>query len=302
MYDSWAMRMSQILRLWEDDPTVSAVSREIRWRVWYSCCMINIWASTGHNIPRMIDSQRNLIVDLTPEDTFQHAGNALFTSTDGSIGLWTYMARLALIFSRVPDLHHRLAAHDHNESSIHQRAAGVAAELDAFHTELPSSLLFDFEILQTHRLRGIGHVFIALHLCYHYYSTLVHFPHLDARRSSSLPGDLHAERCKYHGAALSDMLGTSLSQAGCEMLYQSIGHMATVSTCVLLYVLLLSDGDEIDAAKTRLETNFTKLMELARYWPGIQQAVSHVLSGWCDELQLTLLVRKTGFSNSSMLA
>ena len=287
MYDSWAVRMAQVLRLWEDDPAKSTIENEIRWRVWYSCCMIDTWSSIGHNVPKVIDAHTARIENLTPEDHLQRCTNTRVLNPGCGVGLWTFMARLALIYARVPDLHRQLAAFDCNEYNIHESTAEVVAELEKYYTEIPTSLQFNPENLQSHISRGIGHVFIALHLGFHHYSNLVHFPYLDPRRSRLFPTDMHAERCKYHAGALSDILSTSLSQPGCETLYQTVGHMATVSSCVLLYILLLGENHEIDAAKARLGTNFTKLIELTKYWPAMHQVVSITAQMRCTFIDIS---------------
>lgn len=300
MYDSWAVRMSQVLRLWEKDPTKSTIENEIRWRIWYSCCMVDTWTSTGHNVPKVINAHTASIENLTPEDNLQRCTNTRILSAGGGTGLWTFMARLALIFARVPDLHRQLAAYDSDEHSIHESTAGIAVELDEYYAELPASLRFNPENLRSHISRGIGHVLIALHLGFHHYSTLVHFPYLDPRRAGLFPTDMHAERCKYHAAALSDILSTSLSQPGCETIYQTVGHMAMVSSCVLLYILLLGENHEVDAAKARLGTNFTKLIELTKYWPVMHQVVSTAMPTSCA--LINVCGRKIGYSNFSMPA
>lgn len=114
---------------------------------------------------------------------------------------------------------------------------------------------------------GMGGPFVALHLGYHHYATLLYFPSLE--NPSVLPAPAtgtYYQRCKFHTSSYSDLLKLSRETDGCHVIYPTVGHMAVVSSLVLLHTLLLGEWEEVPDARDRMNSNFQAIIELSQYW------------------------------------
>jgi hypothetical protein len=150
----------------------------------------------------------------------------------------------------------------------------LAERLEKFDSELPTDVQSTFENLTTHARQGVGRTFVALHLGFHHYATLLYFQYLDTQRAASPNGVLYANRCKLHAAAFSDLLRTSHETPDCAAVYNIVGHMTVVSSSVLLHTLLFGEDDELPSARQRLNSNFELLIKLRDYWPSVRLMVS----------------------------
>lgn len=79
--------------------------------------------------------------------------------------------------------------------------------------------------MERHASLGIGQVFVALHLGYHHYATLLYFPYLGSQLTRVPDQKLFTTRCKYYTAASSDLLRSSNETQGCEAVYVIVSHM-----------------------------------------------------------------------------
>ncbi|KAL4885268.1 hypothetical protein BJY04DRAFT_231820 [Aspergillus karnatakaensis] len=275
-----SFRMAQILHLPEPKPEDDAIVRETKIRTYWSLYMIDQWSSAGLDMPRQIPdtSQHPLPMSELSYWQLDLGARERGPSAQDSLGMWGYMVILARVFGKIHELHRQLAnGHlaDH-ESEDHTHV--LALELEDFIRNLPHNVKFTRENLEQHATQGLGATFVALHLGYHHYSTLLYFHYLDSTLTRVPNQTLFAARCKYHAAAFSDLLSSSNEVSGCEALYFIVGHMTVISSSALLHTLLFGEPDEIPDARRRLSSNFQVLLKLKQYWPDVNTMITRLFT------------------------
>ncbi|BAE58660.1 unnamed protein product [Aspergillus oryzae RIB40] len=216
----------------------------------------------GLNIPRQIQDCDQFQLPMSELD-FHNLAPGQPVGKDSRItrpGLWGYMVILARIFGQIQHLHRRIADGTLDNS---------ASEFETFIQGLPSGLQLTKENMETHSTLGVGQAFVALHLGYHHYATLLYFPYLGSQMTHILDQKLFATRCKYHAAAFSDLLRSSNETKGCQAVYFIVAHMTVTSSSALLHTLLFGQEDELFNTKKRLYYNFQILLRLKSYWRGV---------------------------------
>jgi hypothetical protein len=277
LYFGIAFRMAQILHLPEPTQQDDPVSREVKLRVWWSLYMIDTWSSAGNNIPRQFPDR---ILHPLPMDEVQF--HNLSENSDGGLpdpalrpGLWGRMVLLATIFGHIQNLHQQHLSGVIDHQGAERQTHILAADLDLYVRDLPPSVRMTRENLEHHIGLGVGSAFVALHLGFYHYSTLLYFPFLDLRLEQTPSQVLFAARCRHYAAALSDLLDLSNEIDGCDVVYFIVAHMATVSSSALLHTLMFGDEAEMAQTRKRLETNFAIMIKLRTYWPAVNLLVSH---------------------------
>jgi hypothetical protein len=185
------------------------------------------------------------------------------------------MIQVTAIFCDVQDFHRQHVAHeisDHDADVVVQR---IAKDLDTFAENLPPEVRLIEENAVAHAEKGLGLAFIALHLGFHYYSTLLYFHYLDLHLDVFSNEAEYAARCRHHAASFSDLISLSKKIPRCEAVYFIVAHMTVVSSAALLHTLLFGSQAEVDETHTRLENNFSKLVELRQYWQAVDHLVRH---------------------------
>ncbi|KAL4920824.1 hypothetical protein BDW62DRAFT_176301 [Aspergillus aurantiobrunneus] len=276
-----SFRMAQILRLPEPSLGDDRVMRETKVRTYWSLYMIDQWSSAGLDMPRQIPetSQHPLPMleleywRLTPGE--QQTGTII---QDHSPGLWGYMVILARIFGKIHELHRQLANVNMADTEREKQTRTLALELEEFAQNLPSNVEHTKDNLEQHAMLGLGATFVALHLGYHHYSTLLYFHYLDST-FAQVPGQaLFAARCKYHAAAFSDLLSFSNGISGCEAVYFIVSHMTVISSSALLHTLLFGELSELPDARRRLYSNFQVLLKLKQFWPDVNTMIARLFT------------------------
>ena len=267
-----AIRSAHILKLGESDPEDGAILRETKSRTWWTLYMIDRWSSAGLGTPRQL-GERQASQQL-PLDEYQfhnhEAGQELWTaSTDP--GLWAYMILLAELFGPIQDLNRLIASGNASEQYVSTHVAQLYSTLQKWQNDLPLQVRLNSETLEYHKSRGHGRTFVALHLGYFHYTTLLFFHFLDMSSKATPNSETYAERCRQHASAFSDLLKTSYSMGECEVMYTIVGHMAVVSSSVLIHTLLFGDEVQLPGARHQLESNFEILMRLKSWWPSVGQ-------------------------------
>ncbi|KAK9855900.1 hypothetical protein MYU51_001569 [Penicillium brevicompactum] len=266
-----AFRMAHVLHLPDPDPADDTITQEVKVRTWWSLYMIDTWSSAGLNIPRQIhDKGTNRLPMCERNFWCLEPGQRLEYDAQFGIGLWGYMVMLARIFSHVQDLHVKLADGELNEQQVEEVTEALADRLDRFLEELPSDLHFTVDNLESHAAAGLGRGFVALHLGYHHYATLLYFQYLDIQLRETPSRTLFVARCKYHAASFSDILRLSHETEECGVIYLIVAHMTVVSSSALLHTLLFGSQDELQNTRKRLCHNFELLLKLKQYWPGVE--------------------------------
>ena len=273
MFFAIATRMAQILRLHDRDERADAVTQQTRGRVWWSLVMADYWGSAGLMIQRQLQTQPSNVPLPGPEDEF-HAASPHQQDLDGPTpGLWAHMINLVRIFGFIQDLHQELAVERLSHEELDSKVEGVARQLDAWADSLPTEVVLNDQNVQAHISRGLGGPFMALHLGFHHYFTLLFFHALDSHGHHTANQIKFTRRCRGHALSFSRLLQTSRNTPGCEASYATMGHMTVVSSSVLLHMLLFGDDNDLFEAKNSLMGNFSTLMELEKSWPSLGVSV-----------------------------
>lgn len=247
-----------------------SITKEVIVRTWCSLYMIDQWSSAGLNLRRQIADEEKRPMDenqfwrLKPGESFTPS-----TRAKPMPSLWGHMVDLVQTFGRVQDFHQGLAEGLMGEYETEFTTCKLKERFDEFsHLRLPLEHHYNPRNLESHAAAGLGGTFVALHLGYHHYATLLYFPYLDPQLAQ-IPGrSSYVDLCKSHAASFSDLLRTSHETPNCEAVYLIVAHMTVVSSSVLLHTLLFGEEDELSEARRRLYSNFEILLKLKKYWPG----------------------------------
>ncbi|KAL2816227.1 hypothetical protein BDW59DRAFT_11268 [Aspergillus cavernicola] len=276
-----SFRMAQILRLPEPSPEDDGIMRETKLRTYWSLYMIDQWSSAGLDMPRQIpDTSQHPLPMLELEFWQLRPGEQARGSMtrDRSPGLWGYMVILARIFGKIHELHRQLANGSLTDTETEEQTRVLALELEGFAQSLPSTLELTSGNLEHHAMLGLGATFVALHLGYHHYSTLLYFHYLDSTLTQVPNQALFAARCKYHAVAFSDLLSSSNEIPSCEALYFIVGHMTVISSSALLHTLLFGEPEELPDTRRRLYSNFQVLLKLKQYWSDVKMMITRLFT------------------------
>ncbi|KAL4799950.1 hypothetical protein BDV19DRAFT_354087 [Aspergillus venezuelensis] len=275
-----AIRMAQILRLPEPDAEDDMIMKETKIRTYWSLYMIDQWSSAGLDMPRQILDPTQHPLPM-PELEFQRlrpGGQQVKCIRDHVPGLWGYMVLLARIFGKIHELHRQLANGCLTDNETEEKTHELALQLEEFTQNLPAHMELTRHHLEQHAGVGLGAAFVALHLGYHHYSTLLYFHYLDSTQFKVPNQHLFAARCKYHAAAFSDLLKSSNEVPGCGALYFIVSHMTVISSSALLHTLLFGGTGELPDARRRLSYNFQVLLELKQYWTDVDTMITRLFT------------------------
>lgn len=270
--------MAQILRLPLFDLKDTVVTRELKRRVWWTLFMADRWYSSGLGLPRQInDIERSPDLPMN-ESTFHSLSSVQLTlDTPWKPGLWAHMITLVDLFGPIQDLNRRIVQEDLEDAEINRCVIELSQKLDAWEDMLPADTKLNEENLEGHRSRETGGPFVALHFGFHHYSTLLYFQYLETKRTATATTTMFAERCKHHASSYSALLKYSREHKGFTAVYPTVGHMAIVSSSVLLHTLLFGDEERIPSARNSLNANFEALIELEQYWPALKSMVNTII-------------------------
>ncbi|KAE8448621.1 hypothetical protein EG329_009046 [Mollisiaceae sp. DMI_Dod_QoI] len=273
--------MAQLLNLAKDNIDEDVIIREVKRRVWWSLYLIDRWSSAGLGLPRQFHDDG--LVPQVPMDEVAFASLRVCDTNENlenwQPGIWSYMISLAKIFGHIQDLNKTLVERVFwEEEDIESQVLGVAEQLADFERSLPPTLLFTSENLSLQVERGVGRTFVALHLGYHHYATLLYYQYLDPSRPITPRRRMFAQRCKHHAKTFCDLIKTSVQHGNAEALHNVVGHMTVVSSSVHLHTLLLGDDDELPMARQRLEYNFEYLVRLRSIWPSVDLMMKRLIT------------------------
>ncbi|KAH8600670.1 hypothetical protein B0O99DRAFT_681546 [Bisporella sp. PMI_857] len=258
-----AIGMAQIMRLTLFHSGDTLVTCEIKRRVWWTLFMADRWYSSGLGLPRQIEDCERL-TDLPMDESTFHA-------------LTIDQYSLVDLFGPIQDLNRRIVQEDLEDNEIDRCAFDLSKRLDAWEETLPADVKLNAENLAGHKTRNTGGPFVALHLGFHHYSTLLYFQYLEAKRTSIVSTKQFAERCKRHASSYSALLKFAREEEGFAAVYPTVGHMAIVSSSVLLHTLLFDDEDKIPSTRGKLNANFEALIELEQYWPALKSMINRLV-------------------------
>lgn len=272
-----ASRIAQLLKLGRPRENDDGVTRETKRRIYWTCFIVDTWASGGSNVSRHFGTinyyQQRLPMD---EATFasMRSGEPDVSDAAWKPGLWAHMVKLVDIYAKIQELHRQLVYTDEcDETDMDESVGRLEAELISFESGLDLELSFSEENLALFVRRGLGSVFVAFHLGYHHYYTLVFYQYLDQRRPRTKNGRRYARECKRHASIICDVLKASREIPGAKALYNIVGHVTIVSSSVLLHTYLFSESCDLDDSRGRLESNLATLVELRGYWSSVELMV-----------------------------
>ncbi|PYH75906.1 hypothetical protein BO82DRAFT_396503 [Aspergillus uvarum CBS 121591] len=289
----------------------SVIIRETIRRVWCSLYVADRWCFSGLGLHRHMDElgtpcglpMDEIAFQSLPPDTSNYPEAPPTTahatpSTTWKPGLWAHMVTLARHFGPIQDLNRRVARGDTDTAELDQKVQDLGDQLEAWSRKLPADTQMTVPNLHSHQQTGRGGTFIALHLAYHHYSTLLYFRFLEDDQtqtqnqnenpsSSSSPSSspssppksrTYIHRCKHHASTFSNLLHLARQIKGCETNFPTIGHMTTVSSSVLLHTLLLGDSTELEGARAALNANFEVLIEHQQFWPTTKAMIHRLMT------------------------
>lgn len=268
--------MAQILNLGMCNEVDDGITRETKRRIFWTCFIMDTWASGGSNLSRQLGLQAKQPRVPMDEYVFQRMkpDDADVNDEEWVPGLWGHMVRLVEIYTQIQQLHKQLAeTAEWDERLMESSVRALEARLDAFERDFGAELGFSRENLAAFVARGLGSVFIAFHLGYHHYYTLLFYQYLDQRRPLTQNGRGYAERCKHHAAVICDVLKASREVPGAPALYNIVGHVTIVSSSVLLHTYLFGEPHELEESRRCLASNLESLVQLRSYWPSVELMV-----------------------------
>ncbi|KAJ6024677.1 hypothetical protein N7540_005474 [Penicillium herquei] len=266
--------MIQFMNIAAGDPADNAITQEVKIRVWWTLFMADNWCCSSLGLPRqMKDYPRPARLPLD-EGAFcaltPHQPASVLESC-GDPGLWAHMVTLVEFFAPIQKLNRRIVQDkDLQQSQIEQDTSRLAQQLEDWQDRLPANACMSEINLLSHAGRGTGGPFLALHLGFHHYATLLYYQYLDTQFTPTTQSFLFAARCKYHARSYSSLLARGRQQTRCEAVYPTVGQMTIVSSSVLLHTLLFGTQDELLQSRHCLQTNFEALLDLAQYWPFVE--------------------------------
>ncbi|KAI9154886.1 arsenite efflux transporter ArsB-like [Paramyrothecium foliicola] len=280
LYFVLANRMAQILRIWVPNEADDGVTRETKIRLWWTCFILDTWASGGSGLSRQTRPAFKKVRVPMDEYVFYNmkSGDADIPDSQWRPGLWGHMVNLVELYVQIQDLHQTLAdAVEWDEDFIEDTVRRLDAQLTGFGDNLEAHFHWSLENLKSYVRKGLGSVFVAFHLGYYHYGTLLFYQYLDHRRPATRHGRAYADRCKWNAKMVCDILKASREQEGAEALYNIVGHVTVVSSSVLLHTYLFGEAHELPESRQRLESNLESLAQVRSYWPSVELMINRLV-------------------------
>ncbi|KAF6824332.1 C6 transcription factor [Colletotrichum plurivorum] len=278
VFYSAACRIANYLDL-PNLPTPDPLQREIHIRVYWSLCMIDVWSSTGVNLPRLMDRDRRKDIPLPMnESTFLNMTRAnnnhfdFILSPNREDSLIAQMIKLNSILLKVNDAIKSLTS-DSTVSNIDETVSVLSQELEAWENELPPNLRDTPGNLHAFAAQGLGRIFLAVHTGHYHYSQLLFYQYLDEvqRFPASPNARLFARKCKENAVSMSRIIDLANTTPGCDAKFNMLGHIIVITSSIFIHTLLFeTDEAEIADARATLERHFNTLVALRVYWPGLE--------------------------------
>lgn len=268
--------MANILWLTRFDSIDDLITREVKRRIWWTLFMADRWYSSGLGLSRqMKDFERE--TELPMDEQLFHSLTRFqqIIPTPWKPGLWAYMITLVELFGPIQDLNRKLVRGGYNEDEIEQQVQHLSRQLDLWLNGIPEDTKLNEDNFLYHLRRGTGGSFVALHLGFHHYSTLLYFQYLDTGRPEKATTNDYTNRCKHHASSVSLLLKRAGQQEDSEAVWPTVGHCLIVSSSVLLHTLLFGD-EQLSEVRSSLNSNFEALIELTRYYPCLKSMVNRL--------------------------
>ncbi|KFA56570.1 hypothetical protein S40293_01117 [Stachybotrys chartarum IBT 40293] len=269
LYFRIATAMSDILCLNYATSSGSLITDEVRRRIWWSLYLADGWCIAGLGLASQMKDVA-VTIDLPMDESVFHAlqpGQKILGSP-WQPGLWAHFISLGRLSRPIQDVTRRAASGQTSLDQLDQEVEQLAQQLEHWSENLPSRHHMTMENMYEQQEKGVGGLFVTLHLAYHHHAMLLYFRFLENHQTESTVYRTYIARCKTHASSFSALLRRSRQLKGCEANYPLVGHTTTVCSSVLLHTLLFGEVHELQLVREELNANFEALIELSRYWPG----------------------------------
>ena len=239
--------------------------------------MIDIWSSTGLQIPRQLYHSDHIALPIE-ESLFLRLSKDSHSLKSASSSIWAEMTHLSHIWAEIHDLNKAAVGGSMLPQSLGHAVEILSSKLNRWSLSLQPHLKATKENLERYASLGLGSALAALHLGFHYYNQVLFYQFLAQQtHHSSGSATIYSEKCKAHAAQFCDLLYTCNTIPGCECVYIMVGHMLVVTSTVYIHTLLFGAVDElITRARERLEQNFGILTQLQSYWIKLDDSLSRL--------------------------
>lgn len=278
LYYGLAGRMCLALDL-PNRPVANLLERELNIRVWWTICMVDVWSSTAVRLPPIMPMESNvpLPLDEIPFSSMStdFLSNFINNPATHETPLLAEMIKLNRLLAKIVELNSRCVVEHLEGETLENEVQTLSRELQNWLESLPPHMRDTPENFQWFASRGLGRFFAAVYLGYYHYGQLLNYQFLGAEASTA--PSMYAEDCKHHAIGLCELVYRSFATPGSEALYSAVSHILVIASTVQIHTLLFS-GDErqIRQAKSRLERNFEMLLQLRKYWPSVDSAMSRL--------------------------
>lgn len=239
--------------------------------------MIDVWSSTGVNLPRLMDRRMDVPLPMN-ESTFLNMTRAnnnhfdFILSPNREDSLIAQMIKLNSILMRVNDAIKSLTS-DVDVTNIDETVSQLSQELEAWEVALPHNLRDTPSNLHAFASQGLGRIFIAVHTGHYHYSQLLYYQYLDEvqRFPTSPTAQMFARKCKENAISMSRIIDLANTTPGCDAKFNMLGHIIVITSSIFIHTLLFeTDEAEIANARATLERHFNTLVALRAYWPALE--------------------------------
>lgn len=239
--------------------------------------MIDVWSSTGVNLPRLMDRRSDIPLPMN-ETTFLNMNRAssnhfeFILSPNREDSLVAQNIKLNGILMKVNDAIKTLTS-DSPVANVDETVSSLSQELQAWEIALPSNLRDTIANLHRCAASGQGRMFIAVHVSHYHFSQLLFYQYLDEQQRfpDSATAQAFARKCKDNAVSLSRIIDLANTTHGCDCFFNMLGHIIVITSSVFIHTLLFeTDVTEINAARAQLEKNFNSLVTLRQYWPALE--------------------------------
>ncbi|OWT42477.1 C6 transcription factor [Pochonia chlamydosporia 170] len=259
--------------------------REIELRVLATVYMTDVWVSSGRDVKRLSHFDETLpwpigevdFRNLTEENVEDEITTGDVLSRRSC--MWSQMIPLTNIFGQINDLNHGMDCCEDDQASDLAKIGAVSLDLAYWQRNLPDRLQDETQNLAYFASINLGHVFVALHVGFHYYHVLLYYRFLHFQTGQAIPESQleYSLRCKTHAVAITNLIWSSCRDFNVNCTWLMVSHVLVISSSVHLHTFLLNPSDEaVSEARSLLERNFQLLTRLCCYWPWLDQAMSRL--------------------------
>ncbi|KAH1592943.1 hypothetical protein KXX44_008252, partial [Aspergillus fumigatus] len=281
-YIGIARTHAEVLSLWAMPPNSTVVHREERRRTWLSIRIADPWTIIDMSVNSGASLQNLNVLPEVDDVAFHTYDPELLREvpvpSSSRCDMWAQMAGTLDIYTRISVLLTRLSRGVIAFDAYLSEVPLLKECLDGWVRGLPPTLAYSSKNLAFFAKQGLGRNFLAMHIVYHHFRQMLFFPSLDARavRDAASTADGIAQ-CRKSANAISEIIDCSTKADDCQLDYFLYGHVAIVSSCVYMQILMLSEElSELSTARQRLVSNFEYLMGLKTHWPAIRQSIARL--------------------------